>query len=116
MALKLSNQARIELQQDLTTLAQWYFDNDSRINTTCGICYALSQLYAQTGRDGNAYGKMEALLLEAVSDDSLGKYTYTYEKWEDRAYMCLFLAEYLEGTIEMKSSDILRKAKEIKYD
>jgi len=97
----LTTEERIDLRKQLLVCAEKYF-NDTGVNTHCGICNAISE---QTN-NRNYYDKMGKLLREIFQDTNefLGKYTSTYEEWEERAYMCLFLAEYLQDTIDGPSS------------
>jgi superoxide dismutase len=93
----LTTEERIDLRSKLLICAEKYF-NDTGVNTHCGICNAISE---QTN-DSTYYDKMGKLLNEIFQDynEFLAEYTNTYEEWEGRAYMCLFLAEYLQDTIE----------------
>lgn len=93
----LTTEERIDLRKQLLICAEKYF-NDTGVSTSCGICNAISE---QTNNH-NYYEKMGKLLNEIFQDHNefLADYTNTYEKWESRAYMCLFLAEYLQDTID----------------
>ncbi len=110
----LTRSERIDLRKQLLFLAQNYF-NDKEVVTTCGICLALTK---QTNTDDDCencyYVKMDMLLSEIFGNsDSLGDYTNSHQAWEGRAYMCLFLAEYLQDTIEhVKCSEILEMVKD----
>jgi hypothetical protein len=109
----LTTEERIDLRKQLLICAKKYF-NDAGVNTHCGICNAISE----QANDHGYYEKMGKLLKEIFQDtnDFLAEYTNTYEEWEGRAYMCLFLAEYLQDTIKshntVKCSDILKIVKE----
>lgn len=115
---QLTRTERIDLRNQLLILAQNYF-NDKEVVTTCGICLALTK---QTGTDNAIdeecyYVKMDKLLQEIFGDSrNLGDYTNSHQEWEGRAYMCLFLAEYLQDTITghggVKCSDILEMVKD----
>lgn len=96
----LTTEERIDLRNQLLICAEKYF-NDTGVNTYCGICNAISE----QANDESHYDKMGKLLREIFQDNDefLGDYTNTYEEWEGRAYMCLFLAEYLKDTIDNSS-------------
>jgi hypothetical protein len=106
--LELSQEERIDLKEKLQLIAQWYFTGEVLVSTSCGICNALSTAF---GDDSIYYTRMDSLLWEFQRYASFGVYTDSYEEWEGRAYMCLILAEYLDTTIDLKSSEILRKAR-----
>jgi hypothetical protein len=106
--LELSQEERIDLKEKLQMIAQWYFTGEVLVSTSCGICNALSTTF---GDDSIYYTRMDSLLWEFNRTTALGVYTDSYEEWEGRAYMCLILAEYLDSTIDLKSSEILRKAR-----
>jgi hypothetical protein len=106
--LELSQQERIDLKEKLQMIAQWYFTGEVLVSTSCGICNALCTAFDE---DSIYYTRMDSLLWEFQRYTTLGVYTDSYEEWEGRAYMCLILAEYLDTTIDLKSSEILRKAR-----
>jgi len=106
--LELSQEERIDLKEKLQLIAQWYFTGEVLVSTSCGICNALCTAFDE---DSTYYTRMDSLLWEFQRSMSLGSYTDSYEEWEGRAYMCLILAEYLDTTIDLKSSEILRKAR-----
>lgn len=114
---QLTRSERIDLRNQLLILAQNYFD-DKEVVTTCGICLALTRQTNTDDDDDNCYYiKMEYLLQEIFGDSrNLGDYTNSHQEWEGRAYMCLFLAEYLQDTITghggVKCSDILEIVKD----
>jgi hypothetical protein len=108
----LTQEQRIDLKEKLQLIAEWYFTEEKPVQTSCGICNALSTTFD----DSSYYEKMESLLWELYGDLHLASYTDSYEEWEDRAYMCLFLVEYLDTTIDLKSSEILRKASVLLVD
>jgi hypothetical protein len=103
----LSQEQRIDLKEKLLLIAEWYFTKEKDVTTCCGICKALDDAF---GGDQEYYDYMASLLVEMHGSSDLALYTNTYEEWESRAYMCLFLVEYLDSTIDLKSSEILRKA------
>lgn len=98
----LTTAERIDLRKQLLICAEKYF-NDAGVNTHGGICYAISE----QANNHTYYDKMGKLLREIFqdTDEFLGDYTNTYEEWEERAYMCLFLAEYLQDTIDNPPSN-----------
>jgi hypothetical protein len=100
----LTRSERIDLRKQLLILAKNYF-NDDEVVTTCGICLALTKQTDTDNDDDNCYYiKMDMLLEEIFGDDhSLGNYTNSHQEWEGRAYMCLFLAEYLQDTLAVSS-------------
>lgn len=106
--LELSQEERINLKEKLQMIAQWYFTGEVLVSTSCGICNALCTAFDE---DSTYYTRMDSLLWEFQSYTTLGSYTDSYEEWEGRAHMCLILAEYLDTTIDLKSSEILRKAR-----
>lgn len=99
---------RIDLRNQLLICAENYFNDNSTV-TTCGICNALA---TQTG-ESIYYDKMEQLLSELFMEQTLmlGDYTNTPAEWEGRAYMCLFLAEYLQDTIEGRTYEVIAAKK-----
>lgn len=103
----LTQAERINLKEKLQLIAEWYFTKEETVKTCCGICLALSTSF----KDSNYYQLMNKLLVEIQDSTYLANYTYTHEDWEGRAYMCLILVEYLDTTIDLKSSEILRKAR-----
>jgi hypothetical protein len=105
--LELSQEERIDLKEKLQMIARWYFTGEVLVSTSCGICNALSEAF----NSSIYYARMDLLLWEFNRTTALGSYTDSYEEWEGRAYMCLILAEYLDSTIDLKSSEILRKAR-----
>jgi hypothetical protein len=113
----LTRAERIDLRKQLLILAKNYF-NDEEVVTTCGICLALTKQtnteHVSSESNECYYLKMDRLLREIFGNsDSLGDYTNSYQAWEGRAYMCLFLAEYLQDTIEhVKCSEILEMVKD----
>lgn len=92
----LTQDQRVHLKEKLQLLAEWYFTKEKVISTSCGICNALSNAF----EDSTYYVFMDKLLVELQGSEYLAGYTDTYEEWESRAYMCLFLVEYLKDTIE----------------
>lgn len=100
---------RIDLRKQLLICAENYFNGLLTTSTTCGICNALA---TQTG-DDKYYEIMEYLLSELFMEHTimLGDYTNTPAEWEGRAYMCLFLAEYLQDTIEGRTYEVIAAKK-----
>ena len=92
----LTQGQRIDLKEKLQLIAEWYFTKENYVETGCGICCALSEAF----HSRIYYDYMELLLIEMHKSEWLAKYTNTYEQWEERAYMCLFLVEYLKDTIQ----------------
>lgn len=103
---KLTQEDRQELIKGLTEVAQLYFNENyiqydtlginasaNPLSITNGICSALSNL----GYGG--YYLIEEL--EVEMDNRYDSYhcITSPEGWEPRAYMCLFLVEYLKDTI-----------------
>ena len=105
----LTTAERIDLRNQLLICSENYFDGILTVSTTCGICNALA---TQTG-ESIYYDKMEQLLSELFMEHTLmlGDYTNTPEEWEGRAYMCLFLAEYLQDTIEGRTYEVIAAKK-----
>lgn len=105
----LTTAERIDLRQQLLICAENYFDGILTASTTCGICNALS---TQTG-EYKYYEMMGYLLSELFKECTtmLGEYTNTPAEWEGRAYMCLFLAEYLQDTIEGRTYEVIAAKK-----
>lgn len=104
---ELTKHDRERLIESLTEIAQLYFDGKYRflqmststeekvVVITNGICCALSSLR----QDFPAYYLIEEL--EVEMDNRYDNYCSitSPEGWEPRAYMCLFLVEYLKDTI-----------------
>lgn len=114
MTEKLTQAERKDLKEKLLLIAEMYFSGDHELITTCGICCALDNAFEDNSKC--YYHIMDKMLLEFTGTLSVGEYTNTFEEWEGRAYLCLFFAEYLDSTIELKSSEILRKARVIMND
>ena len=88
----------------LKQAAEMYFNDPRSINTDNGICYVLEDILNPTRDrwdccDRPAYDMMDDLMrYMGEPHEVYTVYTDTPESWEPRAYMCLFLAEYLKGT------------------
>lgn len=83
----------------LREVAADYF-NDVPMDTENGICSALNfKVEARDLKyDVDAYFDMDSIMFELDYRSSyFGPCSTDRSKWENRAYMCLFLAEYLEG-------------------
>lgn len=98
----LTNEERLELIPALSSVAQAYYDAPEEIHYNSGICYNLMHI----GKVEWAYPKMGRLMRELgftedYFEDAIDKpvSSKTFEEWEQRAYMCLFLSEYLMQTI-----------------
>lgn len=85
-----------ELASCLRELAGDYFDGD-HIEHRSGICLALRDyMYSQS----DAYHAMTSVMEElGYKSAYFGPSHVRRESWEPRAYMCLFLAEYLEASV-----------------
>lgn len=93
MSRYLDQFGREELAQHLRVISGDYFDGED-VATDCGICAALSD-----NIDGIAYFVMEDLMTELGFKGTVFEaYVHEREDWEPRAWMCLFLSEYLEET------------------
>lgn len=99
----LTLEVRIALQRDLNTVATQYFERDPDFKLSMGICANLLVLESTY----DVYESMVLLLKELSEPSSMfTRYTRGFEDWEPRAYMALFLAEYLKDTIkELKNVD-----------
>jgi hypothetical protein len=122
----LTNEERLELIPALSTVAQAYYDAPEEIHYNSGICYNLMHI----GKVEWAYPKMGRLMRELGFNEDYFEnaadkpvYSKTFEEWEERAYMCLFLSEYLmatvteikapvEPTVKVKTKSIYQKAKD----
>jgi len=101
---------RLELIPALVDVARMYYDEpDDKIHIFAGICYQLVHFANVRG----AYGKMTRLMRELgyTSDDGYFEGTEpsnftSYEEWEPRAFMCLFLSDYLFSTLDEYAEDI----------
>lgn len=82
-----------KLSKDLRDVSNKYFTDPELVATGFGICRALF-------RNGGHYNLMAELMGEMGEAGSYGEYSFDPEDWEPRAYMCLFLAEYLENRDE----------------
>lgn len=104
---ELTKYDRERLIESLTEIAQFYFDGKYRFCTmststeekvvviTNGICCALSSLR----QDFPGYYLIEQLEVEMDNRYDNYRSITSPEGWEPRAYMCLFLVEYLKDTI-----------------
>jgi hypothetical protein len=97
---ELSLSQRHDLIQGLSEVAEFYFDDlieyGKDVNFNCGICAALHSVDVP-----NPYSTMDKLMQE-MGDNYYDNYLRieTKKEWEPRAYMCLFLIEYLKDTIK----------------
>lgn len=98
----LTNEERLELIPALSTVAQTYYERPKKIEYGVGICYHVAHFTSVR----TAYEKVSKLMLELgftedYFEDAIDKpvSSKTFEEWEQRAYMCLFLSEYLMQTI-----------------
>jgi hypothetical protein len=99
---------RLELIPALVDVARMYYDNDY-LNIHAGICYQL----AHFANVSSAYSKMTRLMVEIgyTGNDNYfegsepSSFT-SYEEWEPRAFMCLFLSDYLFSTLDDYVQDI----------
>lgn len=98
----LTYEERLELIPALSAVAQAYYDEPENIHHKSGICYNLMHI----GNVEWAYPKMGRLMQELGFNEDYFEnaadkpvYSKTFEEWEERAYMCLFLSEYLMQTI-----------------
>lgn len=119
---KLTQEERMELIPALSDIARAYYDEPSKIDYGVGICY---NLYEVAKLDGS-YSKMGVLMKElGFNEDYFEEagaqtvHTKSFEQWEERAYMCLFLSEYLYDTLEQEliakqesSKTLAQKAKD----
>lgn len=104
----LNYDERLELIPALVDVARMYYDNDY-LNIHAGICYQL----AHFANISSAYSKMTRLMVEIgyTGNDSYfegsepSSFT-SYEEWEPRAFMCLFLSDYLFSTLDEYAEDI----------
>jgi hypothetical protein len=99
---------RLELIPALVDVARMYYDNDY-LNIHAGICYQL----AHFANVPSAYSKMTRLMVEIgyTGNDSYFEGPEpssfnSYEEWEQRAFMCLLLSDYLFDTLDEHYEDI----------
>lgn len=99
----LEYEERLELITALSDLAEVYFNEPYRINIGAGICYSLMEVCKVNA----AYGKMNSLMREIGYTDECDYFEgpepssfMKIEDWEPRAYMCLFLSEYLWNNLD----------------
>lgn len=93
----------MKLSVALRETSRKYFDRDDRLDMACGLCAAVD-CAAEYPDPGESAGGMSraALFRELGMDDfnpfgpELGDYAPNPGQWEARAYMALFMAEYLE--------------------
>jgi hypothetical protein len=98
----LTYDERLELIPALVDIARMYYDNEY-LNPYAGICYQL----AHFANIPSAYSKMARLMTEIgyTGNDNYfegpepSSFT-SYEEWEPRAFMCLFLSDYLFSTLD----------------
>lgn len=85
---------RDKLADCLFEVAQRYFTGEGHVCTRCGICAAVDDFY---GPNNSAYTAMSKLMKEIGEPAGAfyGDYVDTDAEWEPRAWMCLFLYEYL---------------------
>jgi hypothetical protein len=120
---QLDYDERLELIPALVDIARMYYDEpEDKINMFAGICYQLVNFANVRG----GYSKMTRLMKELgyTGDDGYFEGTEprdfkSYDEWESRAYMCLFLSEYLFNTldehiveIETEQKPLLQKVKD----
>ena len=92
---ELNTEQRKALIKALCIVSEKYF-NAEHVSTSCGIC---SAVFYQNIKNAD-YDTMGRLMNEILEPRGmLGKYTNEREEWEQRANMCLLLAEYLKDTI-----------------
>lgn len=85
-----------ELSTNLRELAKDYFNGED-IDYHSGICSALADY---TLSKSDAYHAMGDLMAELGFHEAYFSGCSDFrDKWEPRAYMCLFLAEYLEASV-----------------
>lgn len=119
LSTPLSYDERIELIPALSDVAKMYYDHPNQINMFAGICYQLVHFASI----GSAYSKMTRLMREIgyTEDDSYFEGDKPvnfkdYEDWEPRAYMCLFLSEYLMSTLVVKEDEPELAAEQSTWD
>lgn len=92
----MNNMDRTQLADMLGHVSQHYFDG-MPVETSAGICFALHEMVPD-GDPFNPYHSMNGLMKEMREPMPIyGEYTDSRKKWEPRAWMCLFLVEYLKG-------------------
>jgi len=97
---------RHELASALRELAKTYFDG-KELGTNCGICSSLSDEGLSC-----AYSRMGDLMEEmGETSNRYGPYSEERSKWAPRAWMCLFLAEYIEETLRAADLHTLEETK-----
>ena len=91
-------------------IAEKYFNNPKDISVICGICRNLTEEFGRSNDpDESYYGQMDKLMHQIGYESNFKYEDYVYvtrdsyfttEAWQSRAWMCLFMAEFLEdGTI-----------------
>ena len=100
---RLTLEVRKSLQKDLKIVARKYFEKDITFIVSRGICANLEKLE----KKHDVYEAMHLLMGELKEPLAVfWGYTRGFKEWEPRAYMALFLAEYLKDTIkELKNAD-----------
>jgi DNA polymerase III delta prime subunit len=106
----LTYDERLELIPALSDVARMYYDEpDTKINMFAGICYQLVHF----ANVKSAYSKMARLMVEIgySGEDSYfegpSPTTFTsYDDWEQRAFMCLLLSDYLFSTLDEYAEEI----------
>lgn len=86
----------------LRKVSETYFDNKRSITSAYGICFQLDKIFGEQNYKKYCWYLQMADLMQELdynfhfktedSDKQLGN----IDHWESRAWMCLFLAEYLE--------------------
>lgn len=95
----------MKLSVALREVSRQYFEGDPALDMRCGLCAAVDSVAHQPDPWEAAGRRGKRVMFEELGMDKdnpfgpeLGEYQPTPREWEARAYMALFLAEYLEET------------------
>ena len=104
---KLSGAEKRRLLKSLPAIAESYFNGDMRPDEDCvsvmefGLCFNNQKMYHKLGIDQNhGYSDISKILYHELGFKQTINLENSYPtpyNWHERAWFCLFLAEYLKG-------------------
>ena len=102
MKYQLNDSVKKRLSMSLPRIAEEYFNGNMHEDLKIfGICFNNEEVYNKIGFDTiHAYPDVSAVLyteLKFKEYINLERVAPTPENWEQRATMCLLMAEYLKG-------------------
>jgi hypothetical protein len=102
MSFEFNDSVKKRLSMSLPRIAEEYFNgNMHEVSKIFGICFNNEEMYKKIGFDtDHAYPDVSAVLyteLKFKEHINLERVAPTPQNWEQRAIMCLLMAEYLKG-------------------